>query len=163
MVANASLKVQDRGGKSLTRKVHTLKGSIIENLRHEQFENPKPPCVIVISIPHIKSCRMRCLAPQKDVVYRVRCATCGEKLRYLCTKEVPAANELSKLTSLEAPKPPICDSDIDSSHQRPSNEMSNSSKRRSSSGQKRLLMSISFAFYVLTMPVHRPNYRNFMS
>jgi len=35
-----------------------------KTLRHEQFEIPKPPCVIVISAPLIKSRRIRCLTPQ---------------------------------------------------------------------------------------------------
>jgi hypothetical protein len=65
-----------------------------------------------------------------------------------------------KFTPLEA-KTPMCDSDIDSSHQKPSNEMSNSSKRRSSSGQIRLLMLISFAIYVLTKSLHLTNYGKF--
>ena len=51
-----------------------LEGSIIEVieiLRHEreQFEI-KPPCVLVISIPLIKSRRMGCLTPQRDQVHR---------------------------------------------------------------------------------------------
>ena len=44
----------------------------IKNLRHEQFENPKPPCVIVISVPLIKSRRIRCLTPQKHEVHRAK-------------------------------------------------------------------------------------------
>jgi len=44
----------------------------IKNIRHEQFENPKPPCVIVISVPLIKSRRIRCLTPQKHKVNRVK-------------------------------------------------------------------------------------------
>ena len=46
-------------------KFYALEGSIIEILSHEQFENPKPPCVIVISIPLIKSRRIRCLTPKE--------------------------------------------------------------------------------------------------
>ena len=52
-------------------KLDALEGGIIEILRHEreQFEI-KPPCVIVTSVPLIKSHRIRCLTPQRDEVYR---------------------------------------------------------------------------------------------
>ena len=56
-------------------------------------------------------------------------ATYTYLLRYLCTDEVPTPNELSKIYTVRSPKTPMCDSDIDSSHQKPSNEMSNSSKK----------------------------------
>ena len=55
--------------------------------------------------------------------------------------------------SIRKPKTPMCASDIDSSHQEPSNKMTNSTKTRNSSGQMRLLilMTTSFAIYVLTL------------
>jgi hypothetical protein len=55
-------------------ELRALESGIIEILRHEhvQFKNPKPPCVIVISIPLIKSLRIRCLALQKHGVHRAR-------------------------------------------------------------------------------------------
>ena len=55
--------------------------------------------------------------------------------------------------SIRKPKTPMCDSDIDSSHQEPSNKVTNSTKTRNSSGQMRLLilMTTSFAIYVLTL------------
>ena len=84
-------------------------------------------------------------------------------LRYLCTDEAPTPNELSKIYVVRSPKNPMCDSDIDSSHQRPSNMMSNSPKRLTPSVRIRLLMTIRFAIYVLTKPLHLTNYRKFNS
>ena len=55
--------------------------------------------------------------------------------RYLCTDEVPAPNEISKVYAVTSSKTPMCDSDIDSSHQKPSNEMPNSSKTRNPPGK----------------------------
>jgi hypothetical protein len=66
-------------------------------------------------------------------------------------------------TSKAAPKPPICFSDIDSPHQMPSNEMSNSTNRRSILGEVWPLVPISFSIHVLAKSLHRPNYRNFTS
>jgi hypothetical protein len=70
---------------------------------------------------------------------------------------------LSKFYIIRSSKTPTCASDIDSPHQMQSNEMSNSTNRRSSSGQIRPLLPISFAIHVLTESLQRPNYRNFTS
>ena len=89
-------------------------------------------------------------------------ATYTYLLRYLCTDEVPTPNELSKFYVVRSPKTPMCDSDIDSSHQKPPNKMSNSvidEVCRSMQG----FLCISFAIYVLKKSLHLTHYRNFMS
>ena len=82
---------------------------------------------------------------------------------YLCTEKVPAPNALSKFHVISSSETLMCACDIDSSHQKPSNKMSNSTKTWSSSGHIRLLMAISFAFYVLTKSLQPTNYRKFTS
>jgi hypothetical protein len=69
--------------------------------------------------------------------------------------------ELSKFYVISSSKIPLFDSDIDSSHQKPSNEIPNSPKKWIPSGRIRLLMTISFAIYVLTKSLHLTNYRKF--
>ncbi len=71
--------------------------------------------------------------------------------------------ELSKFYVISSSKTPLFDSDIDSSHQKPSNEIPNSPKRTTPTGRIRLLMTISFAIYVLTKSLHLTNYRKFTS
>ena len=79
---------------------------------------------------------------------------------YVLTKSLQRTH-YRKFTSLEAQKPPMCGSDIDSFHQKPSNEVSNSSKRWSLSGQVRLLMPVSFRQNLLIKSLQRTNYRKF--
>ena len=84
-------------------------------------------------------------------------------LRKIFTKKVPTANELSKFYVMSSSKNPLCDSDIDSSHQKPSRKIPNSTKTRSSPGQIRPLMPFSFAICVLTKSLQLTNYQKFTS
>jgi hypothetical protein len=77
----------------------------------------------------------------------------GRKSYELSRAALSKVYVMSMSMGIRKPKTPMCDSDIDSSHQKPANKMTNSTKTRSSSGQIRhlILMTTSFAIYVLTL------------
>jgi len=134
---------------------------VIEVLHHKELN--KTHCVIVISIPLIKSRRIRCLTLQKDEFHQAGYGfvwLLASLSKYALTKSLHLTN-YRKFTPLQAPKPPcvivISIPLIKSRRMR----CLTLQKRRSSSGQMRLLMHFGFAIHVLTMPVHRLSYRNF--